>query len=47
MIQRVSLQMFQYSKNTLPEVNRELSITNDSLHFILIIREIRISFAQK
>ena len=32
MLQRVSLQMFKYSRNTLPEVIRELFITNDTFH---------------
>ena len=32
MLQRVSLQMFIYSRNTLPEVIRELFITNDTFH---------------
>ena len=32
MLQRVSLQMFKYSLNTLPEVIRELFITNDTFH---------------
>ena len=30
MLQRVSLQMFKYSQNTLPEVICELFITNDT-----------------
>ena len=45
MLQRVSLQMFKYSQNTLPEIVRKLFITNDTFHSI--IQEIRISFAQK
>ena len=32
MLQRVSLQMFKYSRNTLPEVISELFITNDTFH---------------
>ena len=32
MLQRVSLQMFKYSRNTLPEVTSELFITNDTFH---------------
>ena len=32
MLQRVSLQMCKYSGNTLPEVIRELYITNDTFH---------------
>ena len=32
MLQRVSLQMFKYSRNTLPEVIHELFITNDTFH---------------
>ena len=32
MLQRVSLQMFKYSRNILPEVIRELFITNDTFH---------------
>ena len=32
MIQRVSLQMFTLSRNTLPEVIRELFITYDTFH---------------
>ena len=32
MLQRVSLQMFKYFRNTLPEVIRELFITNDTFH---------------
>ena len=33
MLQRVSLQMFKYSRNTLPEGIRELFITNVTFHF--------------
>ena len=32
MLQKVSLQMFKYSQNTLPEVIHELFITNDTFH---------------
>ena len=32
MLQRVSLQMFKHSRNILPEVIRELFITNDTFH---------------
>ena len=32
MLQRVSLQMYTYSRNTLPEVISELFITNDIFH---------------
>ena len=32
MLQRVSLQMFKYCRNILPEVIRELFITNDTFH---------------
>ena len=32
MLQWVSLQMFKYSRHTLPEVIRELFITNDTFH---------------
>ena len=32
MLQRVSLQMFKYSRNTLLEVICELFITNDTFH---------------
>ena len=32
MLQRVSLQMFKYSRNVLPEVIRELFITNDTFY---------------
>ena len=32
MLQRVSLQMFKYSQNILPEVIGELFITNDTFH---------------
>ena len=33
MLQRVSLQMLKYFRNTLPEVIRELFITNDTFQF--------------
>ena len=33
MLQRVSLQMFKYSRNTLPEVIRKLFITDDTFYF--------------
>ena len=32
MLQRVSLHLFKYSRNTLPEVIRELFFTNDTFH---------------
>ena len=32
MLQRVSLQMFKYSRNTLPEVIRKLFTINDTFH---------------
>ena len=32
MLQRVSLLIFKYSRNTLPEVIRQLIITNDTFH---------------
>ena len=45
MLQRVSLQMFKYSRNTL--LYLFTNCLSPMIHFILIIREIRISFAQK